>query len=241
MGVGCATLFALPFAAIGVLALGLALRFGLRGDWQSGGIAGLAIVGLVFTVFGVGMIAAAVAGRRSRARDDERRQQYPSTPWLWRDDWASGRIQSSGRPTLLQAWAFALLWNLCSTPLLVATLRGSIKSGPQLLIASAFPILGAGFLIWAINTTLRYRRFGRSVFEMSHVPAALGGKLSGRICARFDRAPDAGVLLKLSHIRRTVNRSTDGDSVNDSIIWREEQTVPAERPPLISKRTPSLN
>lgn len=227
MGVGCATLFALPFLAIGLFGLGLALRFGLRGDWRSGGVAGVAIAGLVFTLAGTGVVAAALAGRRSLARSDERRQQYPGKPWMWRDDWASGRIQSTARPTLFQAWAVALLWNLCSTPLLVAILRGSVKSGPSMLIASTFPILGAALLLWAINTTLRYRKFGGSVFEMSQVPAALGGKLSGRIFARFERAPEAGVLLKLSNIRRTVRKSSDGDSVSDSIIWREEQTVRA--------------
>jgi hypothetical protein len=224
--VGGATLSGLPFVAIGVFALVVAVRFAVRGEWQ-GGIAAFALVGLVFALVGASLIAAAFAARRSRTRDEERRGQYPAQPWMWRDDWASGRIPSTGRPTMIRAWTFALLWNLCSAPLLIAVALGSIKAGPPALIASIFPVLGLGLLIWAIRATLRYKKFGRSVFEMTHRPAAIGGKLSGRIYTRFERVPDGGVLLKLSNIRRTVRQSSDGDSVNDSIVWREEQTVPA--------------
>ena len=207
--------------------LGVTLRDALRGDKAFGELAMAAMGALFFTVAGFGMIAALLAGRRSLARDEQQRQRYPSKPWMWRHDWASGRIQSAGRPTMIQAWTFALLWNLCSTPLLIMVLRGSVERGLPTIVALLFPVAGAGLLIWAVRATLRYRRFGRSVFEMTQVPVPLGGRLSGRISTRLDRAPDAGVLLKLSNICRTVRSSGDGDSISESILWREEHTVPA--------------
>jgi hypothetical protein len=128
-GTGCVTLFALPFAVVGVVMLGVTLRDALRGDKAFGELAMAAMGALFFTVAGFGMIAALLAGRRSLARDEQQRQRYPSKPWMWRHDWASGRIQSAGRPTMIQAWTFALLWNLCSTPLLIMVLRGSVARG----------------------------------------------------------------------------------------------------------------
>ena len=207
--------------------LGVTLRDALRGNKAFGELAMAAMGALFFTVAGFGMIAALLAGRRSLAREERQRQRYPSKPWMWRHDWASGRIQSAGRPTMIQAWTFALLWNLCSTPLLIMVLRGSVERGLPTIVALLFPVAGAGLLIWAVRATLRYRRFGRSVFEMTQVPVPLGGRLSGRISTRLDRAPDAGVLLKLSNICRSVRSSGDGDSISESILWREEHTVPA--------------
>lgn len=43
------------------------------------------------------------AGRISGAL----RARHPDAPWLWREDWASGRVEDSNRGTMVAAWIFA--------------------------------------------------------------------------------------------------------------------------------------
>ena len=53
----------------------------------------------------------------------------------------------------------------------------------MVLIALFFPIVGIGMIIFALNTTLAWRKFGQSMFDMAAVPAALGGTLGVGLAA----------------------------------------------------------
>jgi hypothetical protein len=91
-------------------------------------------------------------------------------------------IAGNTRSNLWKAWLFAVLWNLVSAPLFVLVPR-EIERNPMAAVAVIFPLVGFGSLVWAVMTTLRWRRFGLSRFEMS--PAALGGRCSGTIHTRL--------------------------------------------------------
>ena len=60
---------------------------------------------VTFGGVGLGGIAAVLAGRRRQ--QEALVARYPESPWLWRSDWASGRIVDSGRTTMFTAWVFA--------------------------------------------------------------------------------------------------------------------------------------
>lgn len=151
-------------------------------------------------------------------------------PWLQREDWAAGRVASTARANLRGAWIFTVLWNLVSAPILVFVPR-EIPHKPIAAIGFLFPLVGAGLLAWAVLLTMRWRRFGPAVFEMTSVPAAPGGVLTGAVHTRLDLSAVAHppvVSIRLTCVQRTISHSSDRE-VRERILWRDEQDLPAER------------
>jgi hypothetical protein len=134
-------------------------------------------------------------------------------------------IAGNTRSNLWKAWLFAVLWNLVSAPLFVLVPR-EIERNPMAAVAVIFPLVGFGSLVWAVMTTLRWRRFGPSRFEMS--PAALGGNCSGTIHTRLapDEVRSIRVLLKLTCLERITKGTGKNRRQTETILWREEYTVP---------------
>lgn len=44
-----------------------------------------------------------------------------------------------------------------------------------------FPLVGIGLLIWAIRTTLEWRRFGQTLLTLDPYPGSIGGHVGGFI------------------------------------------------------------
>jgi hypothetical protein len=111
-------LFGIPFAAIGVITLVVAVKRFLTGSAPLTFVAFLMIFALVFGGVGFGVIF----GGRWGLKEEEKKKQFqaahPDTPWMWREDWACGHIQSSTKSSTVAAWGFAILWNLISSPIL---------------------------------------------------------------------------------------------------------------------------
>lgn len=211
-------LFALPFAAFGLFAFSDAIRQSGVGQGQTW--LGL-LFGLIFSTIGFGLMVVAVLGPRLRQRELQQQAEHPSEPWLWRKDWASGRIPSQTRGNLIGAWVFAVLWNLVSAPLLYTVARQAAKN-PAAFIGLLFPIAGVFLLIRAIRQTLAYFEFGKTYFEMASVPGVIGRDLKGMIQARFPHSPDHGVHLRLSCVNRVTTGSGKSSSTSENILWRDE-------------------
>ena len=156
--VGCLILFLLPFAAVGVVTAVQMVRAVLTHDWAHAGF--FAIFALTFGGVGFGGIAAALVGKKKLAEQEALRAAHADEPWLWRPDWAAGRVDDTTRQTVWFAWGFAALWNLISFPSAVLAVRAAVREGNHAaLIALLFPIIGIGLLTWAIRSMLRYRSF----------------------------------------------------------------------------------
>ena len=65
-----------------------------------------------------------------------------------------------------------------------------------------FPVVGLAVLVFTVSTTLAWRRFGQSFFEMAAMPGALGGTLEGMIQVPTRLQPEHGLHLRLSCLRR---------------------------------------
>jgi hypothetical protein len=130
-----------------------------------------------------------------------------------------GNTQSNVRT----AWLFGVLWNLISTPLLFIV-PGELERNHLAAIGLLFPVVGVGLLTWAVITTMRWRRFGASRFEMG--PATLGGQLAGTIHTRFDDVHSLRVTLKLTCLDRITRGSGENRDTRENILWREEYVVP---------------
>ena len=224
LGLGCLVAFLLPFAGIGVFTGVQAAQRASAGNWQEALFLGL--FALVFGGVGIGGIIAALAGGRKLKEQAALEARHPESPWLWRADWASGRIADSGRATMFAAWVFAVLWNLISFPTGFLGVQTAIREGkPAVLLALLFPLVGIGLLAWAIRLTLRYHKYGVSRLELSTIPGIIGRTLAGLVRAPARMQPDDGFQLTLSCVRRVTRRSGKNSSTSESILWQEERRV----------------
>ncbi|HYC33637.1 MAG TPA: hypothetical protein VEB59_15210 [Gemmatimonadales bacterium] len=221
---GCLVLFLLPFAGVGLTTAVVAVRSAAEGDLPNAGF--LSIFALVFGGIGIGGIIGAVRGGRSLAERAARETEHPDSPWLWRPDWAAGRIEDGSRGAVWAAWIFAALWNLVSLPGAFLALRAALSGGEKVaLIALVFPLVGLGLLTWAVRATLRHRRYGVSVLELRSVPAAIGGSLAGTVRTTALVTPSDGFRVRLLCIRRVTRGSGKNRSTSEKILWEEELRV----------------
>ena len=136
------------------------------------------------------------------------------------------RIRSQSH--LRFAWAFAIFWNLVSAPATFLGAVPAIRQGKAVAwIALIFPFAGAALLIWAVNLSLRFWRFGVSWLEMETATATLGGPLRARIAANL-LPEDSTVHLTLTCINKVVTGSGSDRSTWEKVVWQEEQTVGRE-------------
>jgi hypothetical protein len=157
-------------------------------------------------------------------------QRTVGRPWLGRPDWASGRISSNIRANVRGAWTFALLWNIVSAPVLIFIPR-ELARKPIAAVGFLFPIVGVGLLGWAVLLTMRWRRFGPSWFEMRPIPASPGGSCTGTIHTRLDRQAGASLVvsIRLTCLQRTISGSARNRNVRETIVWRDEYEIAADR------------
>ena len=223
-GAGCLMLFGLPFALAGLGALWAAYS-----EWTSGApqenwwVA--AVVGGVFALVGGGIILGGWIGRGKMLEQAELERRYPNQPWMWRPDWAQGRVDSDARGVMLFAWVFTVFWNGVSWVPLIVGFNQLPGDNWVLLLIALFPLVGLFLLTWAVRATLRYRKFGVSRLELTTLPGVVGGRLAGRIDTRLSEAPAGGVRLSLDSIR--LERS--GKSTRERLLWKADQAVPAAR------------
>jgi hypothetical protein len=223
-GTGCLVLFLLPFAAVGVVTAGLALQRVAAGNWQEALF--FSLFGLTFGGVGLGGIAATLAGSRKLKEQAVLESSHPDEPWLWRQDWASGRIDDATRGTVLFAWIFAAFWNLISIPAGFFGVREAVeRDNYAALAALLFPLIGIGFLVWAIRATIRYRKYGASHLRLSTIPGVVGRTLAGVVSLPNSLHPAAGFLATLICVRRVTTGSGKNRSTTEDILWQEERQL----------------
>ncbi|MFL5515812.1 MAG: hypothetical protein ACJ8DJ_06630 [Gemmatimonadales bacterium] len=222
--IGCVVLFLLPFAGFGVFAAVQAVRMATLGDWKQAAFFGL--FALTFGGVGVGGLIALARGRRRLAEVEAAKARHPEEPWLWRPDWAAGRIEDSNRTAARFAWIFAAFWNLVSLPAGYFGLRAVVAQGNRAgLVALLFPLAGVGLLVWAARISARLRRFGVSRLELETRPAAIGRSLAGNVTAPTTLMPTGDFRVVLSCIRRVTTGTGDDRSTSERILWQEEQRI----------------
>lgn len=221
-------LFALPFCGVGLGTLVAAALSAGRGEWGQAGLLG--VFTLTFGGVGMGLLLGAVHAARMARERERRRRAHPDEPWLWRAEWATGRIESSVRKRMATAWVFAGFWNLVTTPVLGAVPKELESGNTAVLLVALFPIVGAGLLVWALRETLRYRKFGISVLELAHLPGVVGRGLGGLLRTNVALAPREGVTVTLTCVRRVVRRSGKNSSTSETILWQGEERLPEVTP-----------
>lgn len=221
-GPGCLFLFALPFAGFGVFAAVQAFHELGRGNSKQALFLGL--FALVFGGAGFGLMIGSVYGGRKLKENRARQERSPDEPWMWREDWSNNRVVAVNRQTMILAWVFALFWNAISSFVWIVLPEELAKGNKLVLIALLFPLVGVGLLVWAVRSTLRWRRFGQSTFELAANPAPLGGQLCGLIASQHPFADARSIRLRLACIRR----ERSGDSTQERLLWEDVKTLEAD-------------
>ena len=213
----------MPFASFGLVALANTMKQMLNGTGGSQVWLGV-VFGLVFSGIGFGLLSLAIFGGRFLKRQQRLQTEHPAEPWLWREDWAQGRVKSNTRTGMIGAWVFAAFWNAVSMPALILVPRQAAKN-PAAYLGLLFPAVGVFLLIRAIRLTWAYLEFGQTYFEISPVPGVVGGDLKGMIQARFPHSPDHGIKLRLSCVHRVISGSGNTQSTSENIAWRDEASL----------------
>lgn len=218
-------LFALPFCGIGVWMGVQAFRSATSPTCPPKLAMVLGLCAVVFAGFGAAVIALALRTGRASARLESLQTLHPDSPWLWREDWASGRVQGKSRRAMLQAWMLAAVFTAVSIPLLYVVPREAAKGNSKALLALLFPLAALGLLAWAVRATRHWARYGAARFEIGRLPGAVGGSLEGALHVPMPQAPEDGVRLVITCVRRIQRGTGKSRAVHESILWQEEAAV----------------
>jgi hypothetical protein len=152
------------------------------------------------------------------------RAEHPNEPWLWRADWAQRAVRETYEIGGWCLWGFTILWNLFCLPIWFIV-RWEWPMDARTLLLASFPVTGLLLLLLAIYQILRRRKYGVSVCRIDRVPIPLGATLRGELDVRLRDVPPAGFALRLASVRRMVTGSGKSRSVNEHLLWQDEQTV----------------
>ena len=166
------------------------------------------------------------AASQTRAAADEDAE----SPWLWRKDWASGRVKDGAFGKVAQAWAVALFFSiLCGIFVPVFVLAIVNDGAYRILWAAPVLLIGPFMLGRALLATVRYARFGGSTFELETLPGVIGHGLSGRLRTRTRAADNEPFRATLSCLRVIENQASSNKASDERLLWQQEQRVVGER------------
>jgi hypothetical protein len=226
------------FALIGVLAVVLLLHDEIGSGFQmprqrAVGLLSAAVVccGLIFLLFGIRAKKQAIEQSLKKIEEEK--------PWLKRRDWADGRIATASKHGSILLWIIVFFWCAGSAAISLVVVPVQLMRGNHTaLMALVFPVIGLALVFFAFRTTLAWRRFGKSVFEIKSVPAAAGGVLQGEIRFPGTAQPEHGWHLALSCIRRTVSGPINNLRTTEKILWQDEKWL---RPDLPQKNQDTIS
>jgi len=189
------------------------------------GLLSAAIVcgGLIVLLFGIRAKKEAI--RLSEAKTDNDDQ-----PWLNRPDWATEWIAIKAKKPVVILWIFVFLWFATSIGISLGVAvpqhNPGIRDGLLLLVLLTW----VAVIFFAMRTTIGWRRFGRSVFQMASLPAPLGGALQGQIQVQGKAVPQHGWHLVLSCVRRSITGPTNNLKTTEKTLWRDEKWLQPNLP-----------
>ena len=225
LGPAFLTVFGLPFLGMGLFA---AFSFLTAANQPVPQRIGAAVFASVFAIIGAGLIFGSLYGYSLQKKQMALELANPTSPWLWRKDWAASRVESRNKNSAIGWWVVAILVNMLSVPVcLLAISKGMTAPNATLIIPAAFEIAGLAVLIAAARATIRFERFGRTYFEMASLPFSPGSGVAGSIHVQLNADAVRSVEVTLSCIRRVVIGSGKEESVQQVPLWEDSKSLSA--------------
>jgi hypothetical protein len=182
--------------------------------------------GATVLVFGGGSIALLVSGGRAIGRrrvfQTQTEAGHPDEPWLWRPDWASGRIVSGGPPIGLTVIAVvwnAFVWKVVAAEPLRVILERRWDLLPFQIVPAVFLALGLHLARVAVREMARWLRFRPVSFRLETLPGVIGGRFRGWIEAGGALPAGAEVVVGISCTRATKK----GSKTRREVVWQDER------------------
>jgi len=216
--------FGLMFLVPGLLSLFTFLA-NSHNPGTSGTIAGAAIA-LFISAIGAGFVLVAFGGYRKLKQQAAIEEANPSSPWLWRTDWASRKSESQNKKTEITAWVVCIFCNLVMIPVAVTLLpQLARRNDPRVFLIVGFCSIGVILFVVALRASLRHRRFGNTYFEFDSLPFSPGARLAGKIHLKLDADAAHGIDLRLTCVRKMITGSGNSRSTVQTVLWQTEQNV----------------
>jgi len=216
--------FGLMFFVPGLLSLFTFLA-NSRNPGGSGTLVAAAIA-LFISLIGAGFLVLAVVGYRRLKQQAAVEEANPSSPWLWRTDWANRRAESLRKKSEATAWVVCILCNLVILPVAASLVpQMARRNDPRAFLLLGIGLVGVILFVNALRATLRRRSFGNTYFEFDALPFSPGGGLSGRIHLKLDAEAKHGIDLRLSCVRKTVTGSGNNRSTVQTVLWQADQNI----------------
>ncbi len=216
--------FGLMFLVPGLLALFTFLVNG-RNTTASGTIAAAAIA-LFFSAIGAGFLFGAFYGYGRLKKQAAVEEANPSSPWLWRADWASSRAESLHKKSAITAWVICIACNMVLIPVAAATIPQLVLGNdPRVFVVAGVCLLGVIPFVYAVRASLRHRRFGDTYFQLDALPFTPGGGLTGRIHLKLDTDASHGIDLRISCVRRTITGTGNNRTTVQTVLWQADKNV----------------
>lgn len=133
----------------------------------------------------------------SQKAREQLREQHPSEPWLWREDWASRRMVYSNRGRSLGLLVFALFWTGFGSAM--AYLFIDTQTSPFRWLMLLVPTLGILFLYGGVRLAILGFRYPQFVLILDKVPLRPGEQFAARVEA--PSIPEGKIRTSLSCIR----------------------------------------
>ncbi len=192
----------------------------------------MTVFAAVFGSVGFGLLTFATLAYRKARGDSAVAALHPNEPWLCKQEWADGKINSSAKSFTIVLLVVALFWNAASLPAWFVFPHNVLdKEGNRLaLLLLAFPAIGSILILCAVVSALRLRKYGKSVFEMASVPGVIGGQLAGVVRVSKKVEPEEGFRLTLNCIQRVTTSSGDSSSTSENVLWQDEDLIARELP-----------
>jgi hypothetical protein len=222
LATGCLYLFALPFVGFGLFALIGAIQGLIAGKLGTAAYAGMFAV--VFGGVGFGLVYLLRRGTQFAQARDRLRAANPDQPWLWREDWAAGRIPASISNSAIVLCGSAVLCFAVSAPVAYAIPRELARNNNAVLFLLLFPLTGLVLLRQAVRAAARWRVVRGSALEMDSVPGQIGGTLTGKIILSAELRPAGNFTLGLRCVNRVTSGTGDSVSTWEHVLWNDEQT-----------------
>ena len=185
------------------------------------------VIALSISAIGAGFLFAALLGYGRLKKQAAVEEANPSSPWLWRADWANRRSESQRKNSEITAWVVCIFCNLVIVPIAVNVMPElTRRNDPRVFLVLGFCLIGAILFVAALRASLRHRRFGNTYFELDSLPFSPGGRLAGRIHLHLDANASHGIDLRLSCVRRTITGSGNNRSTAQTVLWQTDQNVP---------------
>jgi hypothetical protein len=218
------SIFGLPFLGMGLFA---AYSFLNAANQPLAARIGGSIFASVFAMIGGGLIFGSLYGYSMQKEQARQESANPACPWLWRQDWAAGRVKSKNKTSAIGWWVGAVLANMLFLPISLGGISKVLSTqDPSYIIPAALGLVGLLVLFGAIRATIRLKRFGKTYFEMASLPFSPGSRLAGAIHIHLDTDVRHGVDLRLWCARCVVTGSGKERSVHKMPLWEESKTIP---------------